>query len=167
MKKILLGVFVLLIGVWAFAAFIGVEPKDRRPGTKLSGDAAQVPQSWTFVNDERLAEVHIETHPWYGVPFSVTTVIAAHENAVYVPSLYPDVMTFPGSKFWNKVVAADPNIRLRVEGSLYDMAIYPITDPEEFQRAFVALASKYPFWAQKLADNEMPRKFALLRVQPR
>ena len=167
MKKFLVGLLVLLAGVWVFTAFVGVEPKDRRPGTKLSGETVDLPVSWRFVNDRRIAEVQIETLPWFGVPFSVTTVIAEDSGVPYVPSLYPDVMQFPGSKFWNKVVAANPLVRLRVDGVLYEMAIYPVTDSTEFQRAFTALGRKYPFWAQKVKANETPRRFALLRLQPR
>lgn len=167
MKKVLLGVVVLLVSVWIYAAFVGIEPKDRRAGTRLSGDAVALPESWTFLQDPAIAEVHLETQPWFGVPFSVTTVITEAGGNPYLPSLYDDVMVFPGSKYWNKVVAANPQVRLRVAGSLYEMAIYPVTDPVEFERAFRALGKKYPFWAKKVAANETQHQFALLRLQPR
>lgn len=167
MKKFLLGLLLLLLAAWCFLKFIGVEPKDRRPGTRLSGDVAALPASWSFLKDEAIAEVHIETQPWYGVPFSVTTVITADSGQAYLPSLYSGALKFPGSKYWNKVIAADPDVRLRVNGSLYEMAIYPVTDPAEFQRAFAALGAKYPFWAEKVRANETPYQFVLLRLQAR
>ena len=158
---------LLLLVVWSFLAFVGVEPKDRRPGTRLTGELSALPASWSFLQDEAIAEVHVETHPWYGIPFSVTTVIAEDGGNPYLPSLYTAAMEFPGSKYWNKVVAADPRVRLRVNDSIYEMTIYPVTDPAEFYRAFAALGAKYPFWAQKLETDEAPYKFALLRLQPR
>ena len=167
MKKFLVGLIVLLLAVWAYAAFVGVEPKDRRPGTKLAGSVVELPASWEFLNDTAVAEAHLETYPWYGVPFSVTTVITEDGGSPYLPSLYTDVMPFPGSKYWNKVVARDPEVRLRVNGSLYEMKIYPVTDPAEFDRAFAALGRKYPFWADKVRAKETQRKFALLRLQQR
>jgi len=166
-KKFLIAVLLPLLVAWAFLAFIGVEPKDRRPGTRLAGNLSEIPASWSFLKDTAIAEVHIETHPWYGIPFSVTTVITEDGGNPYLPSLYSEAMEFPGSKYWNKVVAADPGVRLRVKNSLYEMAIYPVTDPAEFQRAFAALGSKYPFWADKMRASEAPHKFALLRLQPR
>lgn len=167
MKKILLGVLLVLVFAWGFLAFIGIEPKDRRPGTRLAGDVSASPASWSFLNDEAIAEVHLETRPWYGIPFSVTTVVTEDSGNPYLPSLYSGAMEFPGSKYWNKVVAANPRVRLRVNNTLYEMAIYPVTDPAEFQRAFAALGKKYPFWAAKVAANETPYQFALLRLQPR
>lgn len=168
MKKFLIGALLVLLAAWVYLAFVGIEPQDRRPGTRLSGQSATMPADWSFLNADSATEVHLETYPWYGVPFSVTTVIAVGADGVaYVPSLYGDVMEFPGTKFWNKAVQANPNVRLRADGKLYELAIYPITDSAEFARAFAALGSKYPFWAEKLAQNDTPYTFALLRLAPR
>lgn len=167
MKKTLSALLLVLVATWAYLAFVGIEPLDRRPGTLLQGEPAPVPADWSFLNAESANEVHLETSPWYRIPFSVTTVVAADDSAAYVPSLYAEVMEFPGTKYWNKVVQANPEVRLRVAGKLYEMAIYPITDDAEFARAFAALGRKYPFWAQKVAENNTEHKFALLRLVPR
>lgn len=167
MKKLLIVLMFALGASWFYLAFVGVEPLDRRPGTRLAGDVAVMPEDWSFLNAESATEVHLETYPWYGVPFSVTTVIAADSAGAYVPSLYETVMAFPGTKFWNKVVQANPEVRLRVAGKLYELAIYPIAEPAEFNRAFAALGRKYPFWAQKVAEENTQHKFALLRLAPR
>jgi len=167
-KKILLGLLILVVLCWSFLAFIGVEPKDRRPGTLLSGEVAPIPVDWSFVNQtDSAGEVHIETHPWYGVPFSVTTVIAEDNGELVVPSIYTKTLEFPGDKFWNKVVQANPKVRLRVAGKLYELAINPITDAAEFEQGLQALARKYPFWSKKLAEQPDQREFVLLRLKPR
>lgn len=168
MKKLAVVLLVALVACWAFLAFVGVEPKDRRPGTKLAGTPAEIPADWSFVNSmDAAGEVHLETHPWYGVPFSVTTVIAEDNGALFVPSLYSDVMSFPGDKYWNKVVQSNPKIRLRVADKLYNLAVHPIADEAQFERAFAALARKYPFWAKQVATRETKPKFALLELKPR
>jgi len=167
LKKLLAGLLLVLVALWVYLAFVGVEPKDRRPGTLLGGEPASMPADWSFLNDASATEVHLETYPWYGVPFSVTTVVAADAQGAYVPSIYNEVLEFPGSKFWNKVVQANPEIRLRAAGKLYELAIYPISERAEFDRAFAALAKKYPFWAQKRAQNNSEHEFVLLRLAAR
>ena len=167
-KKILIAFVVLLVLAWVFLAFVGVEPKDRRPGTLLSGTPTLLPEDRSFLNSDIATEVHLETHPWYGIPFSVTTVIAEDSGDVFIPSLYGAVMDFPGRKYWNSVVQANPDVRLQVDGKLYELAIYPINDAQEFERAFSALARKYPFWAKKLAERDDTRRdFALLKLRAR
>ncbi len=168
LKKILIGVFALVLLSWLYLALIGVEPKDRRPGTLLAGEDAAVPADWSFVNQtDSAGEVHLETYPWYGVPFSVTTVIAEDNGTLFVPSIYSEVLKFPGDKFWNKVVASDPRIRLRVAGKLYSLSIYPVTDSARFDQGLQALANKYPFWAKKLDEQPDERKYVLLQLKPR
>jgi len=168
LKKILFGLFVLLLLCWLYLAFVGVEPKDRRPGTLLSGEDAALPADWSFVNQtDSAGEVHLETYPWYGIPFSVTTVIAENNGSLFIPSLYSAVLEFPGDKFWNKVVASDPSVRLRVAGKLYTLAIHPVSDAAGFDQGLQALARKYPFWAKKLDEQPQDRKYVLLQLTPR
>lgn len=156
---------MILILLWGLAYAVGVEPVDRRPGTRLAGEVVMPTGDWAFTDS--VMEVHLETYPWYGIPFSVTTVLARDGDALFLPSIYDGVMEFPGSKFWNRVVERDPNIRLRVNDQLFEMTIAPITDAQEFDRAFAALATKYPFWANKDVEEESQRTFALLRLRPR
>jgi len=166
MKKFFVTLIVLLVLGWLFLAFVGVEPKDRRPGTLLAGELAQLPADLDFLNAGEASEVHIETRPWYGIPFSVTTVIGHGDGLIVVPSLYGEVMAFPGNKYWNGVVDADPLVRLRVDGKLYEFAIYPISDSQEFDRGLAVLAAKYPFWKKTAAESQPPYPFALLKLVP-
>lgn len=156
---------LIVLLLWGLAYAVGVEPVDRRPGTRLAGDVVAMPTDWSFTDS--VMEVHLETYPWYGIPFSVTTVLARDGDALFVPSLYDGVMEFPGSKFWNKVVVGNSDVRLRVGDQLFEMTIAPITNPQEFERAFVALGEKYPFWAKMDLPPEPERTFALLRLRPR
>jgi hypothetical protein len=111
-------------------------------------------------------EVQLETHPWYGIPFSVTVVIVNDRGTLYVPSLYDEAMDFPGTKYWNKVVERNPGVRLRVGTSLYEMSIHPVVDDAGFAAALAAFGRKSSFWQDKIDAGETPRQFALLRLEP-
>ncbi|MGI9328203.1 MAG: hypothetical protein ACR2PZ_23490 [Pseudomonadales bacterium] len=165
LKKLIATLAALLAAAYVWLAFVGIDPQDRRPGTKLSGVATQLPDNWRVLDD--VQEVHLETHPWYGIPFSVTVVIAPDPTGLYLPSIYETAQPFPGSKYWNKVVAENPNVRLRVNDALYEMHVEPMTDPESYDIGLRALARKYPFWQQRLDTANTDRDFAILRLSPR
>ncbi|MEM1435150.1 MAG: hypothetical protein AAGG11_13910 [Pseudomonadota bacterium] len=165
MQRIFIILLVLLGLSYGYLRFVGFDPQDRRPGTRLSGVEATLPADLGKLADA--GEVHIETHPWYGIPFSVTTVIATDSGRLFVPSIYESVQVFPGSKFWNRVVAADPRVRLRVDGQLYPMEIHPLLDEAEFQKAFDALGRKYPYWREQVRVDRSEARFAMLELRRR
>ena len=165
MKKALIITLTLLVVGYFYLAFVGVEPQDRRPGTLLSGTTATLPQDVSFVDD--VAEITLETLPWYGIPFSVTAVIVSYSGAMYVPSLYDSPQAFPGTKYWNKVVSANSDVRLRVGENIYELTAAPVLDDQEFQAVFDALGAKFPYWREQIAlDGRLPR-FALIKLSPR
>ncbi len=165
MKKVLLFSVTLLASVYLYLAYIGIEPQDRRPGTLISGEVRALPGDLSFVADAQ--KVTLETQPWYGIPFSVTVVAVAHEGRIYVPSIYESPQRFPGSKYWNHVVAKNPQVRLRVGQDIYPLRIEPVHDTAEFAAAYAALGRKYAFWREQMPlDPELPR-FALLRLERR
>ena len=128
------------------------EPKDRRPGTWLSGDLVEERiEDWSFSNEYQ--EVFVQTHPWYGVPHSVTTVLATANGTLYVPSIYyEEPKRFPEGKHWNRIVADNPNVEVKIGEKLYPRTIRLVTDDAEFENGLNALAAKYPFW-QKVKDS--------------
>jgi hypothetical protein len=157
---------LLLASVVLLAIAAGCEPQDRRPGTWLSGRAAVEPvDDWAFVNDPM--EVFVETRPWYGVPHSVTTVIASRNGKVFVPSIYETPAEFPGTKYWNRIIADNPSVRLKVGDSLYEMEATPAADAEEFEEGLSALAEKYDFWRNVYEDPDNQIPFVIIRLRPR
>ncbi|MEM6709929.1 MAG: hypothetical protein AAF648_14205 [Pseudomonadota bacterium] len=165
LRNSLLVLVALLVGTYSYLRFIGIEPQDRRPGTHLAGEPAPLPADLATLAEPM--EVHLETYPWYGIPFAVTTVIGYEAGQLFVPSLYEAVMPFPGTKYWNRVVQADPRVRLRADGKLYEFEIYPIEDDAEFSRAFAALGEKYPFWRDQVRLARTEARYALLKLVPR
>ena len=143
------------------------EPRDRTPGTWTRGEIVEGPVAdWSFTDDA--LEVFLQTHPWYGVPHSVTTVLASANDTLYIPSIYFDPEApFPEGKYWNRIVAENPEVLLKVGGKRYPLKISHITDEAEFEKGFLALAAKYPFW-QEQYENEAERvTFHLFRLDPR
>ncbi len=153
--------------VFALAIFLllGCEPQDRRPGLWLSGEVASTPPDWNFTNEHM--EIFVETRPWWGIPHSVTTVVATSNGELFVPSIYDEPVEFPGTKLWNKNVAADPNVRLKIGEKIYELRAHHVEDAEEFMIGFQALADKYPFWQQVLEDEAKRPPFVVIRMDPR
>ena len=141
------------------------EPQDRRPGMWLSGNVVAPPADWRFVGDH--PEIFVETRPWYGIPFSVTTVIGTRNGKLYVPSIYEEEMSFPGSKYWNSVIAKDPYVRLKIGEDLYEMKAILVQDAAEFQEGVGALADKYDSWRGWMEDPDSGPHFVIIRMDPR
>jgi hypothetical protein len=156
-RCVALGTLLLLL--------VACEPQDRRPGLWLSGETAVTPADWSFVNDTQ--EVFLETHPWYGIAHSVTVVVAEADGKVFVPSIYDEDLPFPGTKRWNTIIAADPNVRLKVGDSVYEMTARLAADDEEHQQGFAALAAKYGFWQELLEDEGKRPAFVIIRLEAR
>jgi hypothetical protein len=143
------------------------EPQDRRPGTWLSGEVVhEAVTDWSFANDQ--IEVHIQTHPWYGIPHSVTTVLATANGQLFVPSIYmQEPKSFPEGKYWNRIVSKDPNIEVKIGGKLYPRTVRLITDEEEFALGLSALAAKYPYWQNNKENPAAAPTFVIMSLDPR
>lgn len=154
----------LIVGALAMTLLIGCEPQDRRPGTWTAGEIVEEKVAdWSFSNAD--LEVFIQTSPWYGIPHSVTTVLATSNQKLYVPSIYSDPITpFPEGKYWNRIIADNPEVLVKISGKRYPRRVVQVTDAEEFETGFLALAKKYPFWQQQYDNPEDRVTFYVLRL---
>ena len=161
-RTFLVGLAALLVG---FASGC-VEPEDRRPGLRLSGEVVTEPiNDWSFADE--FQEIYLETQTWYLIPHSVTTVCAGIGEKLYVPSIYYEGGEWP-NKYWNSNVSSDPRVRLKMGGKIYEREAVVVEDPVEFRTALQVLAAKYPFWQEVLAKPESERPdMALVRMDPR
>lgn len=161
--RVLQVVLAVLLLVFASSC---VDPKDRRPGLRLSGEVVNEPISdWSFANE--FQQIYLETRTWYQIPHSVTTVCAGLGEKLYVPSIYYDGGKWP-DKYWNSNVSSDPRVRLEMGGKIYEREAVVVEDPTEIQAALRALAAKYPLWQEMLAKPESERPdMALVRMDPR
>lgn len=165
---ILLRATVVMRAMVVTAAIVLVqacEPQDRRPGLWVSGEVASTPSDWGFTNEHM--EIFVETQTWYWLPHSVTTTVATSGGKVYVPSIYSEPTEFPGTKRWNKNIASNQNVRLKIGEDIFEMRAHHVTDPAEFEIGFQALADKYPFWSQAHDDESKRPPFVVIRMDPR
>jgi hypothetical protein len=116
-----------------------LDPSDRRPGTWLSGEVvAELPSDWSFSDAHK--EIAIQVATPYLLPHSVTIWCAALDGALYVGARDPE------TKRWPAWVDSDPNVRLGIDGKLYDVRLTPLdenADAAELARLRAAYAVKY------------------------
>ena len=143
------------------------EPHDRRPGQWLHGEVVTAPVAdWSFSND--VDEILVETATWYLVPHSVTTTVVTSDGTLYVPSLYQHGGEFPSERLWNRNIARDPNVRLKIGARVYPRTATLVTDPAERGRVLTAFASKYDYWRDLLKNGDpVTPKVVLLRMDAR
>jgi hypothetical protein len=102
------------------------------PGGALEGSTAAIPDSWAFT--DAVKTVQLETRP--ADPYSVNIwVIAIGEN------LY--VHAGASRSNWVENMEADPNVRLRVDDSIYELVASRVDGQEEFDRFSEAYEEKY------------------------
>lgn len=90
------------------------------PGGKLEGESAPVPTDWAFAGDA--GTVQIETRP--EDPYSVNVAYTVLEGRLYVNAGDSETR-------WARNIAADPRVRLRMGGMLYELRAERVQDADE------------------------------------
>jgi hypothetical protein len=122
------------------------------PGGALEGPTAAVPDDWAFT--DTVETVQLETRP--ADPYSVNIwVIALGEN------LY--VHAGASRSTWVENMEADPNVRLRVGDSVYELAATRVEGQDEFDRFIDAYERKY----ERRPRNEKIGEVYLFRLAAR
>jgi hypothetical protein len=113
-----------------------IDPADRRPGMRLSGEVVREGGGdWSFTDAHR--EFAIETRsPWL-LPHSVTIIGAAKNGRFFIGARDPD------GKRWVSNVDRDPDVRIEIGGRVYEQRLVPLTDPEDVKAAQQAYVAKY------------------------
>ncbi len=167
--KILGCLFGAVAIAFAVAYFAGaIEPTpEGRPGLRLAGEHVREPVSdWGFSDADELVELESNA-PW-GLAHSVTVVCVSTGAQLYVPSVYSEGGGWPEARRWNRNVVADPDVRIRIAGKIYERRAVLVTDAGERAAAFAAFAAKYDAWAEwhAAAPEERPN-IAFVRLDPR
>ncbi len=128
-----------------------IGPSDRRPGFALTGDVAPAfPADWSFSDAER--EIAVQVSPPHLIPHSVTVWCATVEGTLYLGARSPETKSWPG---W---VDADPDVRLRIAGKLYDVRLRPVAHEAEIATIRRAYAEKYEL-PQMASGNGPPIRY--------
>lgn len=123
--------FALLVGLAASGCN---GPTFLLPGGKLDGEAKPAPSDWAFAGEYGTAQ--IETRP--DDPYSVNVGFTVLDGRVYVNAGDTETQ-------WVKNIAADPRVRLRIEGGLYDLRAERVTDSAEISAFAAAWTSQSTF----------------------
>jgi hypothetical protein len=126
-----------LVAIGLVAVVAGcVDPKDRRPGFALSGEVASaLPADWSFTDAHR--EIAIEVSTPYWIPHSVTIWCVSVDGKLYVGARNPESKRWPG---W---ADRDPNVRLKIGDSVYEVRLVPLADADAVGTVAGAIARKY------------------------
>jgi hypothetical protein len=115
-----------------WAGFVG--PLGPIGGGRLRGPVAPPPADWSFA--DRVAEVQVETRLG-PLPWSVTTWCLTHRGRLYLPSR--NCL----AKRWVKNVLAQPEVRVRVLGTLYELRAVRDEDPDVARALLDQMLVKY------------------------
>ena len=130
-------------------------------GGALSGDIApSLIDDWTFANDHET--VQLETNP--EDPYSVNIWCASADGALYIPSSMILGPTVPTEREWVQNVLGNPLVRLRIAGTIYPLRAVRVDDEAEFDKARVALETKYEIDA---SERDPEREIWIYRLEGR
>lgn len=101
-------------------------------GGALEGKTVAVPDDWSFT--DAVDTIQFETRP--ADPYSVNLWVIALGEHLYVHA-------GANRSTWVENIDADPNVRLRVNDSIYELAATRVEGQEEFDRFSDAYEKKY------------------------
>jgi len=121
-----------LAALIASTFLFGCGPTLLLPGGALEGAPAKVPSDWVFT--EEISTVQLETRP--EDPYSVNIWAVGIGDMLYIHA---------GAKRanWVENIEADPHVRVRIEGTIYDLQAVRVEDPSEFERFAEVYEGKY------------------------
>lgn len=93
------------------------------PGGELDGETRPVPSDWSFAGSS--GTMQLETNP--AEPYSVNVAYTIEDGVFYVNAGDTETQ-------WVKHIAADPRVRARLDGILYEMRAVRVDDAAEIAR---------------------------------
>jgi hypothetical protein len=102
------------------------------PGGALEGSTVAAPDSWSFT--DAVDTIQLETLP--SDPYSVNIWVIALDESLYVHA-------GANRATWVENMEADPNVRLRVHDSIYELVASRVDSQDEFDRFSDAYEQKY------------------------
>ncbi|MBW2420406.1 MAG: hypothetical protein JRH19_17830 [Deltaproteobacteria bacterium] len=92
-------------------------------GGQLEGPVKTAPADWSFAGDRGLCE--LETRP--AEPYSVNIAYTVLNGVVYINAGDTETQ-------WVENMAEDSNVRLRIDGNIYELRAERVTDRDEIAR---------------------------------
>jgi hypothetical protein len=153
----LLAVLTLaLLGV--VALFAGLGPLAMVPGGVLWGEVREPPADWSFT--DAIGEIQVQTHVG-PLPWSVTTWVLSDQGELFIAASECE-------RVWTHRVMADPEVRLRIDGVVYEMLAHRVTDGAVGARLAPVVLHKYLGIAADSAQFvQGETQGCVFRVEPR
>ena len=129
-----------------------MDPNSCCLGGELSGDVRPAPSDWSFAGDYGTAQ--LETRP--DDPYSVNLAYTVLDGQVYVNAGGTETG-------WVKNMMANPLVRLRVDGTIYELRAERVTDPREIHDFARAWTGQSTFRRDPLDYDEV----WIYRLEPR
>ncbi|MEN8160487.1 MAG: hypothetical protein ABFS41_10490 [Myxococcota bacterium] len=121
--------FAMLVG----AVLVGCNgPLVLLPGGALEGETAPAPADWSFAAD--VDTVQLETLP--SDPYSVNIWVIGLGEHLYVHA-------GANRSTWVENMETDPNVRMQIADSIYELVATRVESQEEFDRFSEAYEEKY------------------------
>ena len=121
-------------------------------GGELDGPVAPAPADWGFTDE--FGTVQLETQP--SEPYSVNIWMVGIGDVVYVHA-------GASRATWVEHMEADPNVRMRIDGTIYELSAARVTEQAEFDRFADVYEEKYG----NRPRNEDVGEAYLFRLTPR
>jgi len=129
-----IGLLATIAMAVAFAAGFHDGPIGPFPGGPFQGPVTRGPEpDWSFLDRTDGIDIEVDS----AQPRTVHVWVLRDGNAVYVPS------ALAAKKKWPAQVVADPRVRLRVDGKIYERHAARVTDPAQVQKLIDAVSDKY------------------------
>lgn len=109
-------------------------------GGRLSGEEGSWPTGWQDAAD--VSQIQLETRP--EDPHSVNVWIVVVDGAAYISTSLLHGTEVPDEREWVRNVAADPRVRVRIDGVVYLAQLEVLDDERLKARVLEAFAAKYP-----------------------
>jgi hypothetical protein len=122
------------------------------PGGALEGSTAPTPENWAFT--DAVKTVQLETRP--ADPYSVNIWVIALDEHLYVHA-------GAHRATWVENLEEDPDVRLRVEDSIYELGAARVAEQGEFDRFSDAYDHKY---GRRPRNGDVTEAY-LFRLTPR
>jgi hypothetical protein len=150
--------FLLALGMaWSLAC----GPIGPVPGGALSGTIGDpVVSDWSSAANVETAQLETRPHD----PHSVNTWFATIDDRLYVPTSMILGPKEPSTRSWVSHVEADPRVRIRLGGTVYDRIARRVEDPAEYDAARAALEARYEIAPE---DRDPERVIWIYRLDPR
>jgi hypothetical protein len=127
-------------------------------GGRLSGDVQTGPARCA----DEVSTIQLETNP--GEPHSVNAWCVGLGDRLYVPTSMIRGPKLPSERDWVRNATADPRVRIRIEGEIYERNAVRVTEAVEYDAAREALEKKYEL---DPAERDPEREIWIFRLDPR